>query len=221
MLPHAVLRLVNRVGNPAVLPGMGISIQYPIGGPRVRVSRLSDAPRVDDETRIIQGQWFTITRRTNPANAGFGIQCVDHGRVGMTNEAVLGAEIGEIDGGDERIQDVFPHWLPGAAVSQGKAPLFEVRGQTLQEIAHFWPQRAVGPGHGRAGVPVKAGKIESPQSRPVMVARQADQVIIAQPGHAFIGLGAVSDDISQAPNPVERSSVSQHSLQCRLVGVNV
>ena len=132
----------------------------------------------------------------------------DQGQVGMTDKADIGSEMGKIDSGTDRLQQVLPNWIARAAVDQGDSFNLDPLRKGLQPIQVFRSDDLACPLDCIACFWIKYLMWNGSADRSVVVSDDAHQVgEFPQNADAFIRIWPVADDIAQAPNLVDAARI--------------
>jgi hypothetical protein len=95
--------------------------------------------------------------------------------------------------------------------------------ERIQELARLVADAAAGPGGRDRGVVGEDRDVQSAEHDEVVVADQADVAAVAGQRHALVGVGAVADEIAEAPDRVHSHpvDVGDHGLERGQVRVRV
>jgi hypothetical protein len=128
----------------------------------------------------------------------------------------------EVEIGRALIEDVFPDRLARAAVRQRVIPHGDTGGKRPQESLVVRGEHLTGPEGDIARVAGEPAERHAAQRRLVVVSHQAEQVGQgANPLDALVGVGAVADQVAEAPDRVDRAGIGHHGVERRGVGMDI
>ncbi len=220
-LAHAVLDTLDIVLDPVPLPSVISRVQDGVSGARVAVARLTDRARVEDGTRG-EGHLGDVFGHDQLGGKAVIRQVIQHGQVGVTHEAVGSFVEFKADGGRAGVKQVFPDGLERATMHQGDELELDPVRQIFEVFLVGGGEPLQGPQDGLAGIRVESIHFDGTHRGCIVVAHDALQVgQLTDALDAFIRVGAVTDEVTQAPGGIVLPGISQHGFEGGEVGMDI
>ena len=142
----------------------------------------------------------------------------------MTHEAVRGLQMLQASKGGGLGDQILPDGVSGGAVGEGENVSHEGQGEAFQVIDMILRQLKSSPVGCGARIGIEVPSIYLSDGGPIVIARNGYVVMLAEEVDHLAGIGAVADDVTEAPDLIYGAAVTgvgQDSLECFEVGVDI
>lgn len=201
-------------------------VQLQPGRPGVAVARLSDAAGIDQPAAVVDVKQRPVARlgpvRVSPPRPTFGAGEEERDvRMADQRDPLRGgveARFGLVDR-----EHVLPDRVSRGGVEESEAFVLERRPEAGEETGGLLAHLLAGPLDGRLGRLREGGDVDLVQHREVVVADQADVAAFADKCRAGVGIGAVADQVAEAPNLVDPGLLDrrENALEGGKIGVDI
>ena len=143
--------------------------------------------------------------------------------VAVADEHERCGRVGERLAGDVLAEHVLPDRVARAGVEELDAGPLALRLERLEELARLGLEHVGRPGRARRRVGGEVRQLDPPDRGEVVVPDEAQGRTLARLGDAAVRLGAVPDDVPEAPDLVDRIllDVGENGRECVPVAVDV
>ena len=194
---------------------MVVQVQQQPGGAGIAVARLPDAPGIEQPFAAGHVELGALTARF----ARCRLTLVAHerrGDVGVADQAnAVGLGV-QAQLGEQRREHVLPHRVSRARVVEAECALLALRAQTLEEREVGGGDHLARPLRREARAAREIVQRQLADDRHVVVAREAHGGMTAHKLDAGVRVGAVADEIAQAPQlgGLAVGDRLQHGFEC-------
>ena len=204
------------------MPGHGgaIGVQDEVRGFGIAVTRLADAAGVDERSLAVE---FDAVAGVRGQDAKRVVRPDPERRrnMGVTMEAEVGVEHGQVLEGDLGTRDVLADRVARAAVDQRHPLDLVALGEGGQPGPSRCVDRVAGPLRGGARLRVEPFDLTTADGRRVVVAPDADRPDLDQAGDDAVRIRAVADHVAEVPDGVDRSGVREYRIERHEIAVDV